>query len=52
MNRSPHIGFRAAVWVAAFVIVAGFAGMSRAECPAYPDVDWWKISPTSRPSSS
>ena len=26
----------------ALVLVVGFAGMSRAECPAYPEVEWWQ----------
>ena len=41
MKRSHHIGIHAVVWIVAFVIVAGFAGISRAECPAYPKVAWW-----------
>ena len=41
MNRSHHRTIQAVVWIVAFAAVAGFAGTSRAECPAYPKVAWW-----------
>ena len=41
MKPSRHIGFHAVIWFVAFVIVAGFAEMARAECPPYPKVRWW-----------
>ena len=41
MKPSRHVGFRTVVWIMAFVIASGFAGISRAECPDYPKVRWW-----------
>jgi len=39
--RSHYRAIQVGVWILAFVIVAGFAGISRAACPEYPKVKWW-----------